>query len=232
MSAYRSLADRLSINRLNLLLLGALLLVWLFQIGGDSTRCAGAQANVCQAADNVEIAGNLELTGEFQVESTPTSGSSGEVLLSQGSSNPPEWADFFTEEIKAADETVSASTVLQNDDDFDFTVEANAVYWVEFGFRISENIAGAQDFKFNFTVPAGTVFCSQAQGSSGTIDNECGTNDLTIDSVDGTESLHPAFVLFETSATAGTVTTQWAQDSASNNTTLHQDSSMRVARID
>lgn len=222
----------LSINRLNLVLLVGLIVTFMFQAGIGQTNCgASAQTSVCQAADSVDIAGDLTLRAELQVESTPTAGTSGEVLLSQGTSAVPIWSDFFTEILKAADETVSASTVLQNDDDFSFTVETNAVYLVEFGFRISENIAGAQDFKFNFTVPSGTVFCSSAIGSAGSLENECGTNDLTIDTPDLTESLHPARVIFETAGTSGTVTMQWAQDSASNNTTLHQNSTMRLARI-
>lgn len=220
-------------RKANLVLLAGLIVMFMFRIGAGSAACdqAHAQSDICQAADNVNVLGNLTLAGEFQVESTPTAGSSGEVLLSQGSSNPPQWTDFFIEVTKAADETVSASTTLQNDDDFTFSVDANAVYYAEFGFRLSENVGGAQDFKFNFTVPSGTVFCSSAIGASGVVDNECGSNDLTIDTPDTTESLAPAWVIFETAGTSGTVILQWAQDSASNNTTSHQNGTMRVARI-
>ena len=217
----------------NFALLGVLIIVAAYNGGLGQTNCAAhAQTDVCQAADNVEIAGDTTLGGALLVESTPTSGSAGEVLLSQGSASPPEWTDYFVEIIKAADETVSASTTLQNDDDFSFSAAANSTYLIEWGFRLSENVSGSQEFKMNFTVPSGAIHCSSAVGASGIVDNECGSNDLTIDTPDTTESLSPAWTIIDIDATAGTVQLQWAQDAASNNTTLHQYSTMRVAKID
>ncbi len=232
-------ADEYTVNRrpsltaiTNVALLIALSILVMFQIGLGQTECAAyAQSGVCTAADDVDIAGNTILRGELQVESTPTAGAAGEVLLSQGTTNPPQWTDYFVEVLKANDETVVASTTLQNDDDFSFTVVANATYIVEFGFRLSENIAGGQDFKFNFTGPSGAIWCSQAGDSTGITDNECGTNDLNIDTGDVTESLSPALVIVDVAGTPGTIQLQWAQVVATNNTTLHQFSTMRVKRI-
>lgn len=225
-------ARRLKIGHLNLVLLAGLILVAMFQAGLGQTNCAAhAQTDVCQAADDVQISGDAYLAGALYVESTPTAGASGEVLVSQGSSSPPQWTDFVTEVLKAADETVSASTTLQDDDDFSFSAAANSTYLVEFGFRISENVSGSQEFKFNYTLPSGAIHCSSAAGASGLVDNECGSNDLTIDTGDTTESLSPAWSIIDIGGTAGTVQLQWAQDSASNNTTLHQYSTMRVFKI-
>jgi len=229
-----STADRrpfLTTGKINSVLLIALLVLLMFQVGSDSSECAHAQSGICSAADDVDIAGNTILRGEIQVESTPTAGSAGEVMVSQGAAAVPIWDDYFIEVLKAADETVSASTTLQNDDDFSFSTVANAKYLVEFGFRLSENIAGAQDFKMNWTGPSGWIWCGFSLDSSGPIDNECGQNDILIDLPDGTESLAPVWGIVDIAATAGTMQMQWAQASASNNTTMHQYSTMRVKRI-
>jgi hypothetical protein len=224
----------LTVNKLNLALLAALVIMAAFQGGLGRTNCAAhAQTDVCQAADDVQVAGDTYLGGALYVESTPTAGSAGEVLLSQGSSAPPEWTDFFQEIVKAADETVTATTTTQADDHFSFTAATGSTYWIEFGFRLSENISGAQDFKMELSVPSGAEYCLSAIGASGMVDMECNTTGtLTIDTPDTTESLSPAWALVTTFGTGGTVTLRWAQDSASDNTTLHENSTMRIAKID
>src|SRR5262245_10037005 len=57
--------------------------------------------------------------------------------------------------MKAADETVNNSSVLQNDDDFLFSVLANEKYAVQLVLNV--NSGATPDWKANWTKPAGAT---------------------------------------------------------------------------
>jgi hypothetical protein len=127
---------------------------------------------------------------------------------------------------KSADETVTSSTTLQNDNDLFFSVAANATYYI----RAHLDFGGltAADFKCAYTFPAlsdGRKICLGPQ--SGTTDRQDTTMCTTYHAL-GTERNYGCMstvagdipnegmfaiehVLLQTGANAGTFQLQWAQ---------------------
>lgn len=126
--------------------------------------------------------------------------------------------------VKASTESVTSSTTFQNDDELLLSVEANATYAVELFLVHSSATAG--DIKIQFTGPSGATFTWGAHGaevgttSSGAV-TEVVMSSRTISEVvqlgGGASTGTIAFVrgTLITSATAGTLTLQWAQVTSS-----------------
>lgn len=68
--------------------------------------------------------------------------------------------------VKSADEAVTSSTTLQNDDDFSFTVAANTSYVVEGVLIVDGSSSG--DFKAAWSIPSGNYMISFVHQSSST----------------------------------------------------------------
>lgn len=122
---------------------------------------------------------------------------------------------------KTADETISATTTLQNDDHLFAPVEANAVYSLYL--TVLYQSGTTPDFKQAFTAPAGTTFESSwflynpgtvALGTTGALGSVTG--------LAGTAANVP-FILSATvfvGGTAGTVQWQWAQNTSDAGSTI------------
>lgn len=141
---------------------------------------------------------------------------------------------------KAANESVTSSTTLQNDDHFAFSVAANASYALE-GYVIYDgNTTPAGDLKAAFTVPAGATLWwtnfgtnvsnltqYNAATQNGTASRALPTNGGTT----GTISFAPRGYL-NTAGTAGTFQFQWAQNvSNATATTVFGGSWMKLTRM-
>jgi len=110
--------------------------------------------------------------------------------------------------IKSADESVTSSTTLQDDDELTFVAEANTNYLILLLLRA--NGAAAGDLRSAVSVPAGASF-----GIMELIwrtDNPAVEELINFQSnLDGTDRLIPTWVMVSVGATAGTVAYSWAQ---------------------
>jgi hypothetical protein len=130
---------------------------------------------------------------------------------------------------KSADETVSASTTLQDDDHLFFSVGANEVWAVRLGMYMTASSTG--HIKIGATFPAATTF---SLGMPWSIDASSVENRFLI--MEATEVSDTLFLasglnFFEeaagvvvTAGTSGTFRIQWAQSSAAGTTTMKKGS--------
>jgi hypothetical protein len=133
--------------------------------------------------------------------------------------------------VKPADQTVTLSTALVNDNDFVFNIGANET-WV---FRIDINGISptAADWKFAVTAPAGAtcdVSASDFEGATAQANLGCGVSSGLIS---GSGVDDPVWVTgtISTGATAGQVRLQWAQFGASGSTIVRLGSAMSAYRV-
>ena len=136
--------------------------------------------------------------------------------------------------VKAADETVTSSTTLQNDDHFTFECLANTDYIVEINAFVDG--AAAASLKWNWTVPTGGTGWSGGPRALTQVSNDF--DDTATEDFGGDEvgSINDAgFVsmqitsIIRCAGTAGTVTWQWAQNASNaTGTTVHSKSWMQI----
>jgi hypothetical protein len=142
---------------------------------------------------------------------------------------------------KPANESVTSSTALQNDDDFAFAVAANAVYVLDDSLLLYNGAAaGAGDLKMQFTGPAGSTFVWTNFGANtaGSSQYNVVTEVLAagapraVPTNFGTQmSCAPKGTLV-TSGTSGTLQFKWAQNTSSATATVvNINSWMRLKRV-
>lgn len=130
--------------------------------------------------------------------------------------------------VKSADETVTGSTTLQNDNHLFLTVSANSVYTLEF--EGAQDSAAAGDMKVVFSVPSGTT---------GTLCGIDGATPFAGTSLTGTlvfggtaaDAYFRVFGRVETSSTAGTLRVTFAQNAASGSSTLKEGTMLRLTKV-
>lgn len=134
---------------------------------------------------------------------------------------------------KTADESVTSSAVMQDDNELTVTVEANAVYWFQLLERI--DATAASDYKSQLTLPSGATSVSaiDAITIAGTAYNQF---DLITTSFQTTEGAGAGTVriairngIIITSSTAGAVTLQWAQNTSGGTATILKAGSYLIA---
>jgi hypothetical protein len=137
--------------------------------------------------------------------------------------------------VKTVDETVTSSTVLQNDDHLFFSIGSSETWFVRAGLWMVDPSAAA-DVKFAFVLPAsGTILMSSI-----IVDSSSSLNLRHITTSGGTMSFDGIaagyFGTFEgmvaTGGTAGTVQMQWAQNTSNGTgTTLKKGSFLMGAKM-
>ena len=143
--------------------------------------------------------------------------------------------------IKGADETVTSSTVLQNDNEFVMAVDANTDYYFES--LIIYGADPAADLKCDWDGPTGATldWCSDGitQSATATLDQVS----RTAQTISGTPShggitsnatfliaMHKG--LLRVGGTAGNLTLTWAQNASSaNGTVIKADSFLLLTRV-
>lgn len=179
-------------------------------LGGGLTVPGDLTLGGGEIVGNVNVVGNLSATGIGQVQLVR----------------------------KTADETVTNSITLQNDNHLFVPVVANAAYAFDLFLVMIASNNNSQDFKYGFTFPAGSTIRyaslglanSLASGSAGTLEAQADANPATFGA-----STSPTHAMVRgtlvTAANAGTLQFQWAQFVANNNTTLGINSWMRSERF-
>lgn len=146
--------------------------------------------------------------------------------------------------VKPADETVSASTTMQDDADFFFPVDANSIYYVELMLWVTSGASNTPDIKTGWTLPASaTATLAQLMYDSGatgattiSIGHRYQNTTPTTAQPAGvlTSAVQPASsvwirAVIRTGGTAGTAQFQWAQNTSdATGTVVKQDSVMKV----
>ena len=140
---------------------------------------------------------------------------------------------------KTSNETVTSSAVLQNDNDFFFSVEANSLYYGEL---LINYTAGGGDFRSLWTFPASTTgirYYNGLRSGSATVNDDRVQVAVFTDTnqdVDGLGSATPAYyyeqITVDTAGTSGTLQFQWCQAvSNATSTVVRAGSVMRLWKV-
>jgi hypothetical protein len=141
---------------------------------------------------------------------------------------------------KAADQSVTSSTTLANDNALFVSVAANCTYTLQLDLFYEGAAAGTGDLKWNFTSPSGTTGLTGTPAYFGTDTNIHGAAFVALGSTFTTLGTNGAGVIkyalttgtLVTSSTAGTLQFQWAQNSSSGTATkVRAGSNLCVWRI-
>lgn len=146
---------------------------------------------------------------------------------------------------KTADETVTSSTTLQNDDELFFTVAANGVYVADLYLFAYQGAAAstAIDINGDWSIPSGTIGWKWCFGPTvGMTDREntagvFALHGLATDRAYGLDSSSRGIaahehLMFTVGSTAGTVQYRWAQNTSNaNGTTVGALSHLIVQRL-
>jgi hypothetical protein len=138
---------------------------------------------------------------------------------------------------KSANETVTNSTSIQNDNDFAFTVASGAFYTLE-GYLVVDGAVGG-DLKMDFTLPAGATmhWTNFGNNTGGVTQYNIATQAASVArAVSGnggtaSASLQPKGYV-NIGGTAGTLQFRWAQNTLSGTaSTIYASSWMKLTRI-
>jgi hypothetical protein len=130
--------------------------------------------------------------------------------------------------VKPANESVTNSTSLQNDDDFIFAVAANTNYIVEL--ELVMNSDSAMGFQCDFSIPSGTVYAltiwDELEGLVDSSSNNAASINWSTLSLTDLVLVHVRAGIV-VGGTAGNAQFRWAQDVATVNTlTVYEGSHM------
>lgn len=115
---------------------------------------------------------------------------------------------------KTADETVSNSTTLQNDDHLLLAVAANEIWEIILVMRnLSKTAPDSADLKYAWTVPAAGAIKGQKIDLLNAEEYDA-TAALTITSTAGNDEVHIRYFIYIGGGNAGNVQLQWAQNTA------------------
>ena len=198
---------------------------------------AGASELSIHDSDDAEVAhidsnGNLTATTvtftnlDIPVSASPSQTADGRAVwdsdddvltIGDGSSRKTFYPGLTQYISKAADESVTSSTTLQNDDHFTLTATANTVYIIEL-FLYLEAGGGSGNFKFAWTLPSGTHDTMQlVEGAANTVLVRFSENIASGTEFGGftyASGVATKITSLVTLTTGGTVTLQWAQGSS------------------
>jgi hypothetical protein len=126
----------------------------------------------------------------------------------------PSVAGASTLVVKTADESVTSSTALQNDDHLKLTMTSNGAWQVKFVLMMTQPSTN-NSMKVNFTAPSGAIW-RLASGSIRSV-SDGPTTEMSF-SISQSPTVNIVDGIVSTAATAGDFQLQWAQSSSDANT--------------
>ena len=152
-----------------------------------------------------------------------TDGGSEGIIFQDDSEQITAYHDLEVFVYKASSESVTDSDVLQDDDDLVVALKANTVYHFE-GRLHMESSSAVPDFKYTFSVPAGstvaaTGFGAEKAGAFFATDQHLDLEENTIALSAGVHSYLNFWGMVETDSTAGDIKFQWAQNTSNGSAT-------------
>jgi hypothetical protein len=141
--------------------------------------------------------------------------------------------------VKTANETVNDSTVYQDDNELFVAVAPNAVYKCHVHLIFSTYSAHNEGFKVSFTAPAGATFNAGwfetllgTSGAVGATEANASCTGIIPTGDPSTDNVYISDFILITSATAGTLQLQWAQNTDwAVNTTVYAGSTLEARRV-
>lgn len=134
--------------------------------------------------------------------------------------------------VKTADESVTSSTVLQDDDELVIALEANRRYKLEGVLLVNGTGGNPPGFKFQWSLPASATldgFVTTAVSSVSAFSEAAAKSYIS----SGNDDAIPVQGVLITDGTAGNATLQWAQNSSSGSaTTVKAGSWIAIQRAD
>jgi len=130
---------------------------------------------------------------------------------------------------KTADESVTTSTTLQNDDHLLFAIAANEIWSVQFFLAVVAG--GPQGMKFAVTVPAGATMRFAATAGGGDIVGTTATSGAEILNSASINNIVQIMGWVANGGTAGNVQLQWAQSVGSGTSTIYANSHLLAVRF-
>ena len=193
---------------------------------GVLTNCTGLP--VAGLADGTD--GELITWDSSGVATTVPVGTASHPLVSNGVGAEPTFQDLgnWAKVVKSADETVSNSTTLQNDDELLFTVSANTTYHGVL-FLLS-NSSAVSDFKCAFSVPTAATIDWKGNGvdfSMNAVVVADGTTAIALGGGGNNRFTEQHFRVV-VGANAGTVNFQWSQNTLEVSDTKCLEGSLMV----
>ena len=166
-------------------------------------------------------------------------GTAYQVLRMNSGATAPEWTQGDLEVIKSADESVTSSTTLQDDDQLVFAIPASEVWYMDMMLIVDGN--STADFKAKFTVPASCVMGwiirdHMAAGGSTSVRTIFTEANTALVEIDGSAGRAYPYVRIEAyivnSTNAGTIQLQWAQNTSNATaTTVKKGSWLRARKL-
>ena len=193
-------------------------------------------------ASLIDAAGDLLVGTADNTAGRLAKGSALQTLRVNAGATALEWATpssgGATLKAKSADESVTSSTTLQDDDHLTFAVEASGIYLVEYFLKVL-SASATPDLKLAFTAPSGATFDWGPDINSanediwvpvGTGDTPVAASNLSTEanfglSANNTKLIHVKGILI-VDTTAGNFTLRWAQSSSNGNATTIKKGSM------
>lgn len=132
---------------------------------------------------------------------------------------------------KSADETVSGTSTLQDDDELFFSLDANSTYSITFEAIISRaNTTSGTIWTIQWTVPSGAVGSYNSTGSSVVLATASGISPNF-----AATSTGPLFITInaavKTSSTSGTMQLKWGLGGGTESRTLNKGSRLIVRKL-
>jgi hypothetical protein len=164
------------------------------------------------------------------------------LVADSGEASGVKWAGPLTKTVyKAADEDVSSSTTLQNDDHLLFAIAASETWTGTFVLFVADlNSGGSADFKMKITVPSGATVRFGSTGGDGIItsgeDSQGYIDDtssaLTFDHSTTDEYIHEIRFSVKNSTNSGNVQLEWAQNSSQSSAVrMVQGSFLKATKV-
>ena len=139
--------------------------------------------------------------------------------------------------VKTADQSVTSSTTLVNDNELFLPLAASVTYFVQFMIDYEGGTAAASDLKFQWTLPAGSFmrycYVNRGTGLGASVTMSTGTS-TDISGTNGAGNLEgiAGFGTLVSGSTAGTLQFRWAQNTSSATSTIvHAQSCLMLQRV-
>jgi hypothetical protein len=131
--------------------------------------------------------------------------------------------------VKTVDETITASTTLQADNELVLPVSVNQIWTLDLQLLVQSPTAA--DFKCNFTVPSGTTYFFGADDFLSTAGSSAINLTLQTSGVSSMD-IGVLNVIVFVGATPGNITFQWAQNASNGgNTTVYAGSNIIAHKL-